>query len=102
MLSTAEEDVSRPIPSANRSNSMVYSSGKGSSTNGIYMILYPGLNSNQLPSALLSFTISPDPLVFHLLGKSPIKSCRSEEHTSELQSRENLVCRLLLEKKKNE
>src|SRR5436309_6789951 len=26
--------------------------------------------------------------------------CRSEEHTSELQSRENLVCRLLLEKKK--
>src|SRR5690606_41937634 len=26
---------------------------------------------------------------------------RSEEHTSELQSRENLVCRLLLEKKEN-
>src|SRR5690606_39614373 len=31
-----------------------------------------------------------------LLGAPP----RSEEHTSELQSRENLVCRLLLEKKK--
>src|SRR5690606_42065045 len=33
---------------------------------------------------------------------SPERSCRerSEEHTSELQSRENLVCRLLLEKKK--
>src|SRR5690606_42003344 len=30
-------------------------------------------------------------------GKQPL---RSEEHTSELQSRENLVCRLLLEKKK--
>src|SRR5436309_9613295 len=28
------------------------------------------------------------------------RSPRSEEHTSELQSRENLVCRLLLEKKK--
>src|SRR5690606_40000700 len=28
------------------------------------------------------------------------KDARSEEHTSELQSRENLVCRLLLEKKK--
>src|SRR2546421_4055588 len=27
---------------------------------------------------------------------------RSEEHTSELQSRSDLVCRLLLEKKKNE
>src|SRR3712207_8127271 len=34
---------------------------------------------------------------------SPAKSCpsaRSEEHTSELQSRQYLVCRLLLEKKK--
>src|SRR2546430_10524685 len=28
-------------------------------------------------------------------------SVRSEEHTSELQSQSNLVCRLLLEKKKN-
>src|SRR2546430_13258789 len=27
-------------------------------------------------------------------------TCRSEEHTSELQSQSNLVCRLLLEKKK--
>src|SRR5690606_41661160 len=40
---------------------------------------------------------------------TPYRSCRptwpmqrrSEEHTSELQSRENLVCRLLLEKKKH-
>src|SRR5690625_7011900 len=29
------------------------------------------------------------------------KATRSEEHTSELQSRGHLVCRLLLEKKKN-
>src|SRR5688572_31565344 len=28
------------------------------------------------------------------------RGCRSEEHTSELQSQSNLVCRLLLEKKK--
>src|SRR3712207_7324496 len=28
-------------------------------------------------------------------------ACRSEEHTSELQSRQYLVCRLLLEKKKS-
>src|SRR5690606_41429555 len=33
------------------------------------------------------------------VGKRPSLT-RSEEHTSELQSRENLVCRLLLEKKK--
>src|SRR5690606_41876284 len=42
-------------------------------------------------------------LVCHVLElnrrlKRPVH--RSEEHTSELQSRENLVCRLLLEKKK--
>src|SRR5690606_40366915 len=37
-----------------------------------------------------------------LLNQNKIKKGigRSEEHTSELQSRENLVCRLLLEKKK--
>src|SRR5438445_7018519 len=31
----------------------------------------------------------------------PVEEARSEEHTSELQSRQYLVCRLLLEKKKN-
>src|SRR6266853_6953081 len=30
----------------------------------------------------------------------PMPAARSEEHTSELQSQSNLVCRLLLEKKK--
>src|SRR5690625_6915451 len=33
---------------------------------------------------------------------SPSPDARSEEHTSELQSRGHLVCRLLLEKKKKE
>src|SRR5690625_6047749 len=32
---------------------------------------------------------------------TPFQSARSEEHTSELQSRGHLVCRLLLEKKNN-
>src|SRR5690606_40734885 len=35
-----------------------------------------------------------------ILVVSGASSVQSEEHTSELQSRENLVCRLLLEKKK--
>src|SRR2546430_12217226 len=38
------------------------------------------------------------------IGESPLRASelkgRSEEHTSELQSQSNLVCRLLLEKKK--
>src|SRR2546430_4096552 len=32
--------------------------------------------------------------------RAPLSADRSEEHTSELQSQSNLVCRLLLEKKK--
>src|SRR2546429_6977427 len=35
-----------------------------------------------------------------LPGEAPVRLARSEEHTSELQSRLHLVCRLLLEKKK--
>src|SRR2546430_17383661 len=35
------------------------------------------------------------------LGRRKCIAPRSEEHTSELQSQSNLVCRLLLEKKKN-
>src|SRR3712207_7378940 len=35
-------------------------------------------------------------------GVHPAEAMRSEEHTSELQSRQYLVCRLLLEKKKKE
>src|SRR5688572_32544483 len=39
------------------------------------------------------------PLSLGPLSLGPLK--RSEEHTSELQSQSNLVCRLLLEKKKH-
>src|SRR2546430_13073042 len=35
-------------------------------------------------------------------GNPGLKLVRSEEHTSELQSQSNIVCRLLLEKKKKE
>src|SRR5438034_2722926 len=48
------------------------------------------------------------PPVLDELGENLLRACpaggvlRSEEHTSELQSHSDLVCRLLLEKKKNE
>src|SRR3712207_7612934 len=50
----------------------------------------------------LAFTVPGlrDELVTELLRSLP-KQLRSEEHTSELQSRQYLVCRLLLEKKKD-
>src|SRR5690349_23695242 len=48
------------------------------------------------PAALRPIAARPDPPA----ARTP--SCtRSEEHTSELQSRRDLVCRLLLEKKNN-
>src|SRR3712207_8512096 len=46
----------------------------------------------------LCFTKLPAAAPFPLSGRW--KNTRSEEHTSELQSRQYLVCRLLLEKKK--
>src|SRR3712207_8874302 len=39
-------------------------------------------------------------LVHNISDRRPFNNKRSEEHTSELQSRQYLVCRLLLEKKK--
>src|SRR5215217_9140282 len=49
--------------------------------------------------------LAPGDLVLkygHVIGvaTAPVRAGRSEEHTSELQSRQYLVCRLLLEKKK--
>src|SRR3712207_7073597 len=42
-----------------------------------------------------------DPLRIELRVDRAVERIRSEEHTSELQSRQYLVCRLLLEKKNN-
>src|SRR5690606_41100836 len=46
------------------------------------------------------FTHSEEVVYSIFTGKNHCSMFRSEEHTSELQSRENLVCRLLLEKKR--
>src|SRR2546430_12599084 len=48
------------------------------------------------PAAACCPTPSTNPLA------TPDSGARSEEHTSELQSQSNLVCRLLLEKKKTD
>src|SRR5258708_29256783 len=47
-----------------------------------------------------SFVASWLPFLWRPLSDSPNHESRSEEHTSELQSPDHLVCRLLLEKKK--
>src|SRR5436309_11798870 len=58
----------------------------------------PSSMSSMISSTRLRFSSSSRLARPH--HTAPARNPRSEEHTSELQSRENLVCRLLLEKKK--
>src|SRR5256885_5539377 len=53
-----------------------------------------------LAEVLVGYRIDPDAGPVIMLAAGGIWAERSEEHTSELQSPCNLVCRLLLEKKK--
>src|SRR3989442_9974185 len=73
-----------------------------------YTTLFRSGNCLALPTCLFSLEdilefpeIDPH-LVKLLFVVCDFMTTRSEEHTSELQSRPHLVCRLLLEKKKNE
>src|SRR5688572_2407487 len=63
---------------------------------------YPGLWLRGANDNALEATFPPYPLKEELRKNSDrdLHVTRSEEHTSELQSQSNLVCRLLLEKKK--
>src|SRR2546430_12270100 len=58
-------------------------------------VTHVGDQNDSLPR---STTVLPSiATVASLIGKQRWRSTRSEEHTSELQSQSNLVCRLLLE-----
>src|SRR5439155_21137418 len=69
---------------------------------GVALPILMGLGKPRLPTIgfLIAGTVN---LVLSILLVRPLGLAgRSEEHTSELQSRGHLVCRLLLEKKKQE
>src|SRR5215217_1711032 len=64
----------------------------------------PGLSYQIMPEAMMRLLVD-EPEAHRFVDaaggvKHVIRPQRSEEHTSELQSRQYLVCRLLLEKKK--
>src|SRR5207247_11144121 len=64
--------------------------------------LFPTRRSSDLGGSAVLFAYADAPLdlqAFIIAGVAGV-GARSEEHTSELQSRVDLVCRLLLEKKK--
>src|SRR5688572_32249767 len=70
----------------------------------IFTFGYGAEGPDRLPGPVilknLSIRIEPGQTVALCGPSGSGKSTRSEEHTSELQSQSNLVCRLLLEKKK--
>src|SRR3712207_7580568 len=66
----------------------------------------PFLEDRSFSRSPSGYRVSTDLVRYHQIGVasgwvSVDGEKRSEEHTSELQSRQYLVCRLLLEKKKN-
>src|SRR3712207_7660429 len=63
----------------------------------IFHPVHPGKRLlHRLHAVPAAHSLDLDPCLLH----GPLPFVRSEEHTSELQSRQYLVCRLLLEKKK--
>src|SRR2546427_2734692 len=74
----------RILPSVSRTSSVLALARPGLRRVGMKKVSVPGMRALACPNAL----------------ERPKRSTRSEEHTSELQSQSNLVCRLLLEKKK--
>src|SRR3712207_8282157 len=67
-----------------------------------YQPLGPFLSKN-FGSTISAWMVTPEALAPFRIAQPPRPEgdpARSEEHTSELQSRQYLVCRLLLEKKK--
>src|SRR5690349_23030573 len=61
----------------------------------------PGLSLGRPGEVRRNIVITRESLPSLVEDAGPRRTARSEEHTSELQSRRDLVCRLLLEKKKN-
>src|SRR5690606_39288526 len=60
---------------------------------------HPGRTRSAGARTLSIFHVTPVPVISPGRQVDDLSGTRSEEHTSELQSRENLVCRLLLDKK---
>src|SRR3712207_8796724 len=81
-MTACDHTSTTPLPNHNRGKLIIFSAPSGSGKSTIVQWLI-----HEHPEFNLSFSISCT------------SRQRSEEHTSELQSRQYLVCRLLLEKK---
>src|SRR5690606_39482061 len=95
--------ASYPCGNFSGTSSLKFRGTKGSIGHAFTVCIHTE-NQNQgdfYPFVLLEISVLHESPLGHLrYGLTDVPPQRSEEHTSELQSRENLVCRLLLEKKK--
>src|SRR5439155_24676353 len=97
-LYPAPQPPPAPNPFPTRRSSDLLANGisaRGIATEVASMGNPPKVSTESLKSLWQRLASLPDPTA------KPIAVARSEEHTSELQSRGHLVCRLLLEKKKH-
>src|SRR5205823_13736883 len=85
----------RSCPRTGATSSVTTSPRGGGSLSSISRATHP----SSIPSSTCGGTGST--MNCRIFARRPSASSRSEEHTSELQSLAYLVCRLLLEKKKN-
>src|SRR5690554_7326887 len=96
----------RRLPSAAASiNGVLEESARGSGSTPCDNIFSTARSSLAVTAASKSAPVAPlsdtSPVLLQPASKANTIKTRSEEHTSELQSRPHLVCRLLLEKKNN-
>src|SRR5207237_8554917 len=89
-------------PAHSPQRSALVSSAATSSTNISTLSLHDALPISAGPSRRTSASPRAASPATRSRRRARWSTSRSEEHTSELQSHLNLVCRLLLEKKKNE
>src|SRR2546427_4119887 len=90
--------IRRPPRSTLFPYTTLFRSGCWTSPSNAIFAFWLGCKGN----AITGFSVSEKLCEIRKQVRSAARACtgRSEEHTSELQSQSNLVCRLLLEKKK--
>src|SRR5436309_15835853 len=93
-LETQKAVGSIPSPASGTVSKIHVKEGMEVSVGQVLISISTEKGSTTTTSSAVTATVQPKS------QEAPPPRQRSEEHTSELQSRENLVCRLLLEKKK--
>src|SRR5690606_40378443 len=85
-------DLNAPASGLNRHTFSVHPAMKPNARSGLQAVGSLWL----MDTCLVVVAVPPGVTAVNVTSYSPSNVNRSEEHTSELQSRENLVCRLLL------